>query len=66
MIRSKEGNWPVCRPKIQQPDIDFNEILTPIGRIRLFFAIANITTAYLNGLIQEEMFIEKPEMSKLL
>jgi hypothetical protein len=63
----------VAKGFIQKPGIDFNETFAPVARlgsIRLFMAIAvelglqvhqlDFTSAYLNGKIEEEVFMEVP------
>ena len=61
----------------QCPGIDFNEKFTPVARIvsiRMFLALAaqygmemkqfDVTTAYLNGILQEKIFMETSEYTK--
>jgi hypothetical protein len=63
----------VAKGFTQKPGIDFNETFTPVARlrsIRLFMAIAvelglqvhqvDFTSTYLNGEIEEEVFMEVP------
>jgi hypothetical protein len=63
----------VAKRFTQKPGIDFNETFAPVARlgsIRLFIAIAvelglqvhqlDFTSAYLNGEIEEEVFMEVP------
>jgi hypothetical protein len=63
----------VAKGFTQKPGIDFNETFAPVARlgsIRLFMAIAvelglqvhqlDFTSAYLNGEIEEEVFMEVP------
>ncbi|KAH0818354.1 hypothetical protein GEV33_004437 [Tenebrio molitor] len=63
----------VAKDFTQKPGIDFNETFAPVARlgsIRLFMAIAvelglqvhqlDFTSAYLNGEIEEEVFMEVP------
>ena len=65
----------VAREFSQRPGIDFNEIFAPVARlssIRLLVAQAakyemliqqfNVTTAYFNGIIEEEMLMEVAEL----
>lgn len=65
----------VARGFSQQPGIDFHETFAPVARLSSFriltaLAIENdmiihqldITTAYLNGIIEEEIFMKLPDM----
>jgi len=65
----------VARGFSQQPERDFQETYAPISRlntIRLALAVAahrkmhirqyDVTTAYLNGTLEEEVFMEAPKM----
>lgn len=67
----------VARGFSQRPDVYFNETFAPVARlnsIRLLMSLAaqhkmtirqfDITTAYLNGLIEEELFMETPHFLK--
>lgn len=67
----------VARGFAQQPGVHFNQTFAPVARlssIRLLVALAanygmkmrqfDVTTAYLNGSIEEEIFMEHPEFLK--
>lgn len=67
----------VARGFAQQPGIHFNQTFAPVARlssIRLLVALAancgmtirqlDVTTAYLNGVIEEEIFMETPRYLK--
>ena len=59
----------------QRPGIDFTETFAPVARlssVRLLLSLSaqfnmkvhqlDITTAYLNGIIEEDIYMEKPEL----
>jgi len=67
----------VARGFLQRPGIDFMQTYAPVARLesmRLMMALAvrykmkihqlDIVTAYLNGFLNEEVFMEKPKMLK--
>lgn len=64
----------VARGYTQEEGVDFNEIFSPVVRmesIRLLFSLAvqfdlkyvqfDITTAFLNGVVEEELYLSPPE-----
>ena len=63
----------VARQFTQQPDIDFNETFAPVARmdtVRIVLAIAaqnkrhvhqmDVKSTFLNGYLEEEVYVEQP------
>lgn len=69
----------VARGFSQRPGVDFNQTFAPVARvssIRIMTALAaqyhmkihhlDVTTAYLNGVLEEQIFMEIPKFSELV